>query len=76
MRGQCYLDNDGLVALEVVYPVSPRRPHVLLVLGVLLRHPTGPRNLVSISIIIRIITSINISIILLRRVSLREYLEE
>ena len=52
MRDRCYLDDDGLVAHEVVYPVSLRRPHVLLVLGVLLRHPTGSRNLVSISIII------------------------
>ena len=44
------LHYDGLVALEVVYPVSPRRRHVLLVLAVLLRHSTRPRNL-GISII-------------------------
>ena len=44
------LDDDGLVALEVVYPVSPRRPGVLLVLLVLLRHWTGSRHLVIIVI--------------------------
>ena len=43
-----YLDDDGLVALEVVDPVPSCRRHVVFVLAVLLRHGAGPGDFVHI----------------------------
>ena len=42
------LDDDGLVPLQVVPPVSPGRHHVSLVCGVLLRHVVGFCDLIMV----------------------------
>lgn len=57
-----YLDDDGLVALEVVDPVPSCRRHVLLVLAVLLGHATGSGHLVFIDV--NIVVVVNVIIIL------------